>query len=53
MKHKDQAERTQGATQWGTLSAYTFLVQNFMLIQKIFDKWASPGANGSYGRGFG
>ena len=49
----DQAERTQGATQRGTLSAYTFLVQNVMLIPKIFGKRASPGANGRYGRGLG
>ena len=48
-----QAEKARGATQRGTLSAYTFLIQNFMLIPKIFGKWASPDANGSYGRGYG
>ena len=43
----------RGATQRGTLSAYTFLMRNFMLIPKIFGKRALPDANGSYGRGYG
>ena len=49
----DQAEKARGATQRGTLSAYTFLMRNFMLIPKIFGKRALPDANGSYGRGYG
>ena len=49
----DQAEKARGATQRGTLSAYTFLIRNFMLTPKIFGKRASPDANGSYGRGYG
>ena len=49
----DQAEKARGATQRGTLSAYAFLMRNFMMIPKIFGKRASPDANGSYGRGYG
>ena len=48
----DQDERKQGATERGTFSAYTFLVQNFMMISKIFDKRVSSGVNESYGRGY-
>ena len=51
--HIDQAEKALGATQRGTLSAYTFLMRNFMPTSKIFGIRVLPDAKGSYGRGYG